>query len=424
MVRRGGASSGTRTAVSRGVAVAALLVLASTAPLPGPLTAHRSPLTPFPAPLAAQQPPSLDASRRRLEVIRAERERLEAERLRLQGQVRDAGAELRNIERQRETTNRIVNELESQMRQLGSQVDQVSTELILAEDNLADKRAVLERRLAEVYKRGRMHTFQALLSAGSFGDLVSRYKYLALQSRQDRALVSEVDQLRRRVARQRADLLGLRSSLDRNREERAGELARYDVLARQRQSQIGRLRRSERTAAQQLTALQRDERQLLDVIARLERARRAAAARGAAPTTRGTISTADLGRLDWPVEGTLVYDFGRSTMESGAEIRWNGVGIGAAPGTPVKAVEGGRVELVSRLSTYGLTVLLTHGDGYYSFYAQLANANVRVGDAVTKGQAIGTVGGGSTNYGPHLHFEIRGPGGAALDPTAWLRRRR
>src|SRR5690606_36342747 len=225
-------------------------------------------------------------------------------------------------------------------------------------------------------KRGRLHTFQALLSAGSFGDLVSRYKYLALQSRQDRALVSEVDQLRRRVARQRADLLGLRSSLDRNREERSGELARYDALARQRQSQIGRLRRSERTASQQLTALQRDERQLLDVIARLERERRAAAARGAAPTTRGTISTADLGRLDWPVEGALVYDFGRSTMESGAEIRWNGVGIGAAPGTPVKAVEGGRVELVSRLSTYGLTVLLTHGDGYYSFYAQLANANV------------------------------------------------
>ncbi|HJS48427.1 MAG TPA: hypothetical protein VJ773_10615, partial [Gemmatimonadales bacterium] len=239
------------------------------------------PRSPSPAQLAAQQPPSLGASRRRLEEIRAERERLEGERLRLQGQVRDAGAELRNLERQRETTNRIVNELESQMQQLGSQVDQVSVELVLAEDNLADKRAVLERRLAEIYKRGRLHTFEALLSAGSFGDLVSRYKYLALQSRQDRALVGEVDQLRRRVARQRADLLGLRSSLDRNREERAGELDRYDALARRRQTQIGRLQRSERSTAQQLTALQRDERQLLDVIARLERARRDAAARGA-----------------------------------------------------------------------------------------------------------------------------------------------
>jgi septal ring factor EnvC (AmiA/AmiB activator) len=392
-----------------------------------PHFASRHSRSQLPAPrsqLWAQQAPSLDASRRRLEEIRAERERLEAERQRLAGQVRDAGAELRNIERQRESTNRIVNELESQMQQLGSQVDQVSVELVLAEDNLADKRAVLSRRLAEIYKRGRLHTFQALLSAGSFGDLVSRYKYLALQSRQDRALVADVDQLRRRVARQRSDLLGLRSSLDQNREERAGELSRYNQLASQRQTRIGRLRRSERTTTQQLTALQRDERQLLDVIARLERARRESAARGGAPAARGTISTADLGRLDWPVEGRIVYDFGRSSLESGAEIRWNGIGIGSSAGTPVRAVSGGRVELVSRLSTYGLTVLLAHGDGYYSFYAQLATAGVEVGRTVAKGQAIGTVGGGSTDFGAHLHFEIRGPGGAALDPTNWLRRRR
>jgi murein DD-endopeptidase MepM/ murein hydrolase activator NlpD len=105
-------------------------------------------------------------------------------------------------------------------------------------------------------------------------------------------------------------------------------------------------------------------------------------------------------------------------------IRWNGIGIGAPLGTPVKAVEGGRVALVQRLSTYGLTVVIEHGNGYYSLYMQLQSAAVENGQSVDKGQVIGTVGGANSNYGPHLHFEIRGENQIALDPADWLRRRR
>src|SRR5687767_12450820 len=105
--------------------------------------------------LSAQTPqPDFEASRRRLEDIRAERDRLRREQQQLESQVRDAGAELRNIERQREVTNQLVNELERQMRGLGDQLLSSSQELALAQDNLADRRAVLERRLVDIYKRG------------------------------------------------------------------------------------------------------------------------------------------------------------------------------------------------------------------------------------------------------------------------------
>jgi len=104
-------------------------------------------------------------------------------------------------------------------------------------------------------------------------------------------------------------------------------------------------------------------------------------------------------------------------------IRRNGIGIGAAAGTPVKAVSSGRVELVQRLGTYGLTVILTHGNGYYSLYMQLASATVAKDSTVTRGQVIGTVGGENTEQGAHLYFEIRGENQIALDPADWLRRR-
>ena len=171
-----------------------------------------------------------------MEEIRAERDRLERQRERLQGQVHDVNDELSNLERQRESTQRIVGEIERQIGGLASQLDRSSAELILAQDNLAERRAVLERRLIDIYKRGPLHTFQVLLAAESFGDLLSRYKYLYLTSEQDRALVDDVEKLRNRVVQQRNNILNVRGELDRRREEREAEFSRYTELASERAS--------------------------------------------------------------------------------------------------------------------------------------------------------------------------------------------
>lgn len=380
---------------------------------------------------ATAQQPDLEKSRLRLEQIRAERERLRQEQERLQGQVRDAGRELDNLERQRETTNRIVNELERQIGGLGSQVDNTSVQLVLAEDNLADRRAVLERRLVDIYKRGGLHTFQVLLAAESFSDLLSRYKYLYLTSRQDRTLVADVERLRNRIQSQRGELVSVQEQLDRRRTERENELKSYRQLADDRSGQLRKLRQTSQSTTRRLNTLARDEENLIDVLAALERTRRpgrAAAAttpRPAAPrTSTSDLATADLGRLDWPVSGRILYTFGPDTLPSGAKINRHGIAIAATRGTPVTTVSAGRVVLVQRLGTYGLSVIVEHPSGYFSLYMQLGGAGVKVGDEVTKGQSVGTVGGENTPEGPHLYLEIRGENQIALDPTDWLRQRR
>jgi septal ring factor EnvC (AmiA/AmiB activator) len=376
-----------------------------------------------PPPAAAQQ--DLEESRRRLQEIRRERDRLQEQQQRLQGQVHDVNDELSNLERQRESTQKIVDEIERQIGGLSSQLDRTSAELILAEDNLAERRAVLERRLVDIYKRGPLYTFQALLAAESFGDLLSRYKYLYLTSRQDRALVGDVEKLRNRVVDHRDDLLDVRKQLDRTREEREAEYSKYTELAQARARRLSQLRRSAQSTERRLDSLQRDEARLNNVLAALERTRRDEASRGLRGTTPapGSITTADLGRLDWPVEGAIVYRFGRDTLPSGGIIRWNGVGIAAGMGTRVKSVEAGKVRLVGQFGTYGLTVVLEHGNGYYSVYSHLQSAAVELAATVTRGQELGRVGGENSDYGPHLHFEIRGENQVALDPTEWLRKR-
>jgi murein hydrolase activator len=376
--------------------------------------------------LHAQGTPDLEESRRRLEEIRSERDRLQRQRERLQGQVHDVIDELSNLERQRESTQRIVNEIERQIGGLASQLDRSSAELILAQDNLAERRAVLQRRLVDIYKRGSLHTFQVMLAAESFGDLLSRYKYLYLTSEQDRSLVADVEQLRNRVVQQRNNILNVRGELDRRREEREAEASKYSELASERARKLQSLQRSARSTERRLGQLQRDESRLNGLLAALERSRRDEAARGAlrgGVRAAGSITTADLGKLDWPVEGTIVYRFGRDTLPSGGIIRWNGVGIAAPIGTPVRAVESGTVRLVGQFGTYGLTIVLEHGNGYYSVYSHLETADVKLGAAVSKSGVIGKVGGENSDYGPHLHFEIRGENQIALDPTTWLRKR-
>lgn len=378
-------------------------------------------------PLLAQSRPTyqqqMQDNQRRLEGIRRERSEVEQELARLRTAAHSLSDELANIDRQKQSTNRIVNELDRQISGLGGQIDQITIDLLLAQDALLEKRAVLERRIVDIHKRGPLYGWQVLLAAESFGDLLSRYKYLYLVSRQDRLLTNDMHKLRDRVARQRQLLVDSRETLARRRRERTDELDRYQTLERERQSNLSETRRHTRAAEQRLTQLDRDEKGLNDRIEGLERARREAEARGASAGP-GAITTADLGGLDWPVEGggLVIYPFGTTTGPNNTRIPRHGIGIKAPVGSAVRVVAPGTVSLAGPLGLYLTSVLVDHGGGYYTFYAYLNDATVRQGDRVVRGQVIGHVGGESSDEGAHLHFEIRGQGGIALDPANWLRR--
>ena len=123
----------------------------------------------------------------------------------------------------------------------------------------------------------------------------------------------------------------------------------------------------------------------------------------------------------------MIYRFGREERPNGTVLRWNGIGIAAPTGTPVQAVEAGTVVLAGPFEGYGLTVVLSHGGGFYTLYLYLEEIRVTQGREVTVGELVGTVGGAATPEGPHMEFQIRAPtdGGAprAQDPLAWLRAR-
>ena len=75
-------------------------------------------------------------------------------------------------------------------------------------------------------------------------------------------------------------------------------------------------------------------------------------------------------------------------------------------GTPISVVKGGIIIRSGVFGGYGEVIEIEHFDGTRSFYAHLDKRNVKVGDKISPGTVIGTVGNTGGSTGPHLHFEF------------------
>jgi murein hydrolase activator len=381
-----------------------------------------------PLPAAAQQNVQRDLreSRAKLDSIQAERARLQREMEQLRTRVRDTSRELLNVERQREASRSALLELEFQTELLQENVDAVSRSHEETQQRLRARSADLNQRLRSIYKRGRLHSVQVLLSSRTFADLLNRYKYLHLLAMYDRMVVEDVTRLEREMAQQERELRESLRRIESLREEKSSEVAQLERVEQQRQSTLRQFRQQESRTASRITELEREQRQLTNALADLERRRREEEARGAAPARSATITTRDLGTLQWPVDGNVVYRFGPDQKPGGIVLKNQGIGIGAPAGTPVKVVEAGVVEYASAFPGYGPTVIVSHGGGYRTLYLFLRNISVQVGQQIAAGHVVGTVGGEQSAEGPHIEFQVRVPMGGAsepVDPLSWLRGR-
>jgi septal ring factor EnvC (AmiA/AmiB activator) len=373
--------------------------------------------------VAFAQQSELRESQLRLERIRQERQELQRELESLKTRVRDAAREAQNIARQRSVSESALRELDYQAEVINNDVVRTSRELALTHARLGQRTDALHARLRSIYKRGKMHTVRVLLSAESFGDVLRRYKYLHLIALNDRIIVSEVKRLEADLESQEIELRQSQSQLESLRFEKNQELRELERVATQQNRTLREFREQERVTTSRLEQLAKDEARLANVIADLEKRRLA----GTNANRAGAISTRDLGALDWPVEGDLVFRFGPERKPNGVVLRYNGIGIAAPAGSPVKTVEAGTVEVAGALEGYGPSVVISHGAGYYTLYLRLRAVAVRAGQRVNAGHIVGAVGGEGTPEGAHLEFQVRTPGAsgapAAVDPLNWLRAR-
>jgi murein DD-endopeptidase MepM/ murein hydrolase activator NlpD len=120
----------------------------------------------------------------------------------------------------------------------------------------------------------------------------------------------------------------------------------------------------------------------------------------------------------WPVRGYVTRRFHVTGGEKNSAYH-PGIDIAAERNTPVLAAAEGVVESSRFDDTYGWMVELDHGYGMSTLYGHCTRNLVNVGDRVTRGKAIATVGSTGKSTAPHLHFEVR-KNGVPVNPEEYL----
>jgi murein hydrolase activator len=364
----------------------------------------------------------IQESQLRLEAVREERAQLQREIAELRSRVADVSGELRNIERQISTSRSVLAEIEFQVDATTARVEGVTGDLFRTRQELRERQAVLNRRLRAIYKRGPLHTIEVLLGADSFSDLLNRYRYLQMVALHDQNLLRAVRSLESELDHQTREMSESLAELDRLRQFQLGEVAELRQVEAERLRTLDQFRTRADQTASRVDQLEADEGRLSRLVQELDsRPGPGLSISGGGPGARGEIA----GRtLPWPVEGELRYRFGPERRPNGTVLRWNGIGISAPRGTPVRSVLGGVVALAGPFEGYGPTVILNHGDGVYTLYLYLEEVGVVAGREVEAGQVVGTVGGGASHDAPYIEFQIRAPMEdnipRAQDPLEWL----
>lgn len=136
---------------------------------------------------------------------------------------------------------------------------------------------------------------------------------------------------------------------------------------------------------------------------------------GAAATVAGAAPVADMAsqrteapRLAMPVDGRIIRAYARG--------RNDGIGIGAAAGTAVRASAAGTVAAITQDTDQVPILVIRHDNNLLTVYANIDGIQVARGDRVSRGQTIASVRQGDPSF---LHFEVR-EGFESVDPLPYL----
>jgi septal ring factor EnvC (AmiA/AmiB activator) len=307
--------------------------------------------------------------------------------------------ELRKLESSRQLHNRKLNNLHNERQDYLHSLEQ--------------RRGILANQIMTAYRLGRQSRLKLVLNQDSPALLSRTLVYYDYFSRSQSSQIKELKRVLQTLDQMQANINLELSALDAVQKSRQATLDEMTGQRNQRQtiiaslsSQIG----SDEARLAELLANWNDLEALMEnltsVLADI-------------PADLGKrLGPAELkGRMPIPVKGRVKHAYGQART---AGLYWQGWLIGAANGSEVKSIAYGRVAYSDWLRGYGLLMIIDHGDGFMSLYANNESLLYEVGDWVEPGASISTVG-TSHLSGNGLYFEIR-KNGKAMDPFVWLKR--
>ena len=377
---------------------------------------------------------------RRLQGVRSELKQVAAERRKLEGERGDASRKLREADEQVGGVQRSLQKTQATLQRDGADLQRLQAERARHAGDLGAKKAELARLLRAAQFAGSEAPLKTMLAQDRVAEAERALTYQGYLQRGQVQRIRVLSAELQRIDVLEREIVARREALDRERRTQAGQLTELQKARSQRAGLLAGIDQQYQDRAGREKALGRDAKALQDLLARL-RAAAAKAARDAArakaeaerqaaasgkpkpkpSARRTTVASAPamrVGGLGWPVAGNLLASFGGKLPDG---RRSDGVLIGAAAGTAVKAMADGTVVYADWMTGYGNILIIDHGNGYMSLYAHNDGLLRDAGDTVKRGDTVASVGTSGGQDGPALYFELR-RNGSPVNPASWLTR--
>lgn len=314
-----------------------------------------------------------------------------------------------NIGKLHKKIERLKGELASQKKQL-TQLQRQRAEL---RQQRRDQQQHIAEHINAAYRLGQQSQLKLLLNQ-QHPDTVARtlkyYRYI-LDARNEQIdayldVIAELDTLEPRILRKN-------QQLENNKQTLQAQYQQLRSKQNERQRTLKQLRQSINNKDQQLRQLDRDKRHLEQLLEEVT-----AAIANLNLNSDGEPFAKRKGKMPFPVKGKITNRFGGNRLEG--KLQWEGLRIAASEGAPVNAIHHGRVVFSDYLKSHGLLLIVDHGDGYMSLYANNQTLLKDIGDWVSSGEEIARVGNSGGQASNGLYFEIRRQG-KPVNPSRWCR---
>ena len=351
-------------------------------------------------------------AQRKLVAVRKEITELTAVRNALDAERGDASRALREADQNVDRESRTLRDIDARIEEQGAELQRLQTERTSMEKRLGKQRQALAALLRSAYALGRHEQLKLLLAQDRIEELarVMAYHRYFQRDRVTRidTLLDELAELAQVVQQVRTQ----REALDASRAEQAQRIAELESVRETRGALVAELDARYKDTDSRIKALGRDEQALATLLERL---------RDIFADIPDRLDAAQpfaqrKGRLALPLAGRAQVGYGGTLPDGRTSHGWL---IGAEAGVPVKAVAHGRVAFSDWLKGYGLIVILDHGEGWMSLYAQNDSLHRDVGDWVNAGDTLASAGSSGGQSRAALYFELR-RNGRPVDPRGWF----
>ena len=363
---------------------------------------------------AAAEEPNPAKAEAELKAVRSQIEKMQAEMERDAGKRDKLSHELEESEKTVGTARGELDQLRRERAVHAAKRAELASQRLHEQGELEKDRGALAGQLRAAYMIGRQEPLKLLLSQHEPSELGRMLVYYQYFGRARAAQIAAIDAHLGDLATLDEGLAAEEQRLAALEQQQQGELARLQSARERRGRALVSLDADNKNRAQELDRLKEQQGGLEKLVREL---RRALEKLDKFPIDSKDAFAKLRGKLAWPVAGKVIASFGQ-TRAGG--LKWDGVLLAGAQGSPVRAIYHGRVVYADWLSGLGLLTIIDHGDGYLSLYGHNERLFKEVGERVTAGDTIATVGDSGGRPSPGLYFEIR-KAGHPIDPRPWFK---